>query len=161
MSDPTLRLTDLSPLLDKEIVSRFDGGNVSSDGGLIVLREVERRTRLSARLAACLDDPRAPGRVQHSHAAMTVFRTFMIAAGNEDANDADTLRRDPVFKMALERRPCGADLCSQPTFSRLENVPDIRALIRMAWTMVAVYCASFRHVPKRLTLDRLPILAPG
>ena len=52
MSDPTLPLTDLSPLLDKEIVARFDGGNVSSDGGLIVLRAVERRTRLSARLAA-------------------------------------------------------------------------------------------------------------
>ncbi len=50
MSDSTLPLTDLSPLLDKEIVARFDGGNVSSDGGLIVLREVERRTRLSARL---------------------------------------------------------------------------------------------------------------
>ena len=153
MSDSTLPLTDLSPLLDKEIVARFDGGNVSSDGGLIVLREVERRTRLSARLAACLDDPRAPGRIQHSHAEMIAFRTFMIAAGYEDTNDANILRRDPVFKMALERQPCGADLCSQPTLSRLENLPDIRALIRMGRMMVAVYCASFRQVPKRIVLD--------
>ena len=90
---------------------------------------------------------------------MIAFRTFMIAAGYEDANNADTLRRDYVFRMALERRPCDADLCSQPTLSRLENAPDIRALIRMARTMVAVhsmvavYCASVHHVPKRIVLD--------
>ena len=58
MSDPALPLTDLSPLLDKEIVAPFDGGNVLSDGGLSVVREVERRTMLSARLAACLDGPK-------------------------------------------------------------------------------------------------------
>jgi hypothetical protein len=59
--------------------------------------------------------------------------------------DGGALRRDPVFEMALERLPGGAGLCSQPTLSRLENLPDIRALIRMGRTMVAAYCASFRH----------------
>ena len=84
---------------------------------------------------------------------MIAFRTLMIAAGYEDANDAGALHRDPVFKMALERLPGGADLCSQPTLSRLENLPDVRALIRMGRTMVAAYCASFRHVPTRIVLD--------
>jgi hypothetical protein len=62
-----------------------------------------------------LDDPRDPGRIQHTHADMIAFRTLMIADGYEDANDAGALCRDPVFKMALERLPGRADLCSQPT----------------------------------------------
>lgn len=91
-----------------------------------MLREVQRRGGLPARLAACLDDPRDPARTQHTLADIIAFRTLMIAAGYEDANDAGALRRDPVFKLALERLPGGADLCSQPTLSRLENGPHQR-----------------------------------
>jgi len=153
MDELSLPLTGLSPVADKPIIARFDGGSVSSDGGLLVLREIERRSGLAARLAACLDDRRAPDRIRHTLAEMIAFRMLMIAAGYEDANDAGALRRDPVFKMALERLPDGAELCSQPTLSRLENLPDIRALIRMGWTMVEAYCASFRQVPRRIVLD--------
>lgn len=153
MDEFTLPLLGLSPVLDKDVVARFDGGSISADGGLMVLREVQRRTGLATRLAACLDDPRDPARIRHELAEMIAFRTLMIAAGYGDANDAGALRRDPVFKMALERLPGGADLCSQPTLSRLENLPDIRALIRMGRTMVAAYCASFRQAPKRIVLD--------
>jgi hypothetical protein len=77
----------------------------------------------------------------------------MIAAGYEDGNDADALRHDPVFKLALDHLPAGAALCSQPTISRLENLPGPRALLRMARAMVALYCASFRQVPRRIVLD--------
>jgi hypothetical protein len=77
----------------------------------------------------------------------------MIAAGYEDGNDADSLRHDPLFKLANGRLPDEAALCSQPTLSRLENTPGPRALIRMARSMVALYCASFRQVPRRITLD--------
>lgn len=153
MDDVTLPLPGLSPVLDKDVVARFDGGSISSDGGLLVLREVQRRSGLAAQRAACLDDPRDPSRIRHGLAEMIAFRTLMIAASYEDANDARALRRDPVFKMALERLPGGADLCSQPTLSRLENLPDLRALIRMGRTMVDAYCASFRQAPKRIVLD--------
>jgi hypothetical protein len=153
MDELTLPQAGLSPVLDKDIVARFDGGAISSDGGLLVLREIERRTGLTGRLADCVDDPRDPGRVQHTLADMIAFRTLMIAAGYEDANDAGALRRDPIFKIALARLPGGADLCSQPTLSRLENLPDVRALIRMGRTMVEAYCSSFRQVPKRIVLD--------
>jgi hypothetical protein len=78
---------------------------------------------------------------------------LMIAAGYEDGNDADSLRHDPVFKLALNQLPDGAALCSQPTISRLENLPDLRALMRMARAMVGLYCASFRRVPRRIVLD--------
>ncbi len=77
----------------------------------------------------------------------------MIAAGYEDGNDANCLRSDPMFKMALDLPPSDRELCSQSTISRLENLPDARALLRMGRSMVDLYCASFHKVPKRITLD--------
>ena len=98
-------------------------------------------------------DPRAAGRVVHGIADILRFRMLMIAAGYEDGNDADSLRHDPAFKLALGRLPDGAALCSQPTISRLENLPRPRDLLRMGQAMVGLYCASFRQVPRRITLD--------
>jgi hypothetical protein len=119
----------------------------------LALREVEDRLGVARRLAACIDDPRAPERIRHGLADMLRFRLLMIAAGYEDGNDADSLRHDPLFKLANGRLPDAAALCSQPTLSRLENTPGPRALIRMARAMVALYCASFSQVPRRITLD--------
>ena len=151
--EPTPPLPGLSPVGGKPLIARFDGGQLSSDGGLLALREVERRLGIADRLAACIDDPRAPERVRHHLAAILRFRMLMIAAGYEDGNDADSLRHDPVFKLALDALPEGAPLCSQPTISRLENLPDVRALLRMARAMVGLYCTSFRQVPRRIVLD--------
>ena len=153
MNDPMLPLPGLSPVCGKKVVARFDGGELSSDGGVVVLREVEQRLRVADRIAACMVDPRAPGQITHSLADIIGFRLLMIAAGYEDGNDADTLRSDPMFKMALELTPSDRALCSQPTISRLENLPDARALLRMGGAMVDLYCASFRQVPKRIVLD--------
>ena len=149
----TLALPGLSPVGGKQIIARFDGGSLSSDGGLLALREVEERLGLARRLAACIDDPRAPDRIRHSLADMLRFRLLMIAAGYEDGNDASGLRHDPLFKLATGRLPDEAALCSQPTLSRLENTPGRRELVRMARAMVALYCASFRQVPRRIALD--------
>jgi hypothetical protein len=151
--ETTPPLPGLSPVAGKPIIARFDGGSLSSDGGLMALREVEARLGVAERLAACIDDPRAPDRIQHSLADMLRFRLLMIAAGYEDGNDADSLRHDPLFKLANGRLPDAAALCSQPTLSRLENTPGRRELVRMARAMVALYCASFRQVPRRITLD--------
>jgi hypothetical protein len=108
---------------------------------------------VAGRLAACIDDPRDPARTVHSVADILRFRMLMIAAGYEDGIDANALRADPVFKMALERLPGARDLCSQSTVSRLENLPDRRMLLRMGRAMVGLYCASFAQVPKRIVLD--------
>jgi len=153
MVDPTLPLPGLSPIEGKEIVARFDGGRLSSDGGLLVLREIERRLKVADRLAACIGDPRDPGSTVHTVADIIRFRLLMIAAGYEDGNDATGLRTDPVFKLALERLPSDRDLCSQSTISRLENLPDARTLLRLGRALVDVYCCSFRQVPKRIVLD--------
>jgi hypothetical protein len=117
------------------------------------VREVEQRLGVADRLAACLEDPRAPEQIVHGLADIIRFRLLMIAAGYEDGNDATSLRRDPMFKMALDQVPSGRELCSQSTISRLENLPDPRALLRMGRALVDLYCASFRQVPKRIVLD--------
>ncbi len=153
MVDATPLLPGLSPVQGKAIVARFDGGRLSSEGGLLALREIERRLGVADRLAGCLTDPRAPERVEHRLAEIIRFRMLMIAGGYEDGNDADALRRDAMFKLALDRLPSDDELCSQSTISRLENLPDVRALLRLGRALIEQYCASFRQVPKRIILD--------
>jgi hypothetical protein len=85
---------------------------------------------------------------------MIRFRTLLIAAGYPDGNDCDALRVDPAFKMAVGRLPeSSRDLCSQPTMSRLENLPAAPALKRMMAAMVELFCDSFEEVPSRIVLD--------
>src|SRR6516164_8323906 len=121
MNDPMLPLPGLSPASGKPVVVKFDGGLLSSDGGILALREVEQRLRLADRLAACIVDPRDPDQVTHSLADIIRFRLLTIGAGYEDGNDANCLRSDPMFKMALDLSPSDRELCSQSTISRLEN----------------------------------------
>jgi len=148
-----LPLPGLSSVSGKSVVVKFDGGLLSSDGGVVALREVEQRLRVADRLAACMVDRRAPEQITHSLADIIRFRLLMIGAGYEDGIDANSLRSDPMFKMALDLTPSDRELCSQSTISRLENLPDVRALLRMGRAMVDLYCASFAKVPKRITLD--------
>ncbi|HWY84802.1 MAG TPA: transposase, partial [Roseiarcus sp.] len=153
MNDPMLPLPGLSPAGGKPVVVKFDGGLLSSDGGILALRAVEQRLRVADRLGACMVDPRARDQITHSLADIIRFRLLMIGAGYEDGVDANSLRSDPMFKMALDLTPSDRELCSQSTISRLENLPDVRALLRMGRAMVALYCESFSTVPKQITLD--------
>jgi len=153
MNDPTLPLLGLSPVSGKKVIAKFDGGLLSSDAGVLLLREVEQKLRIAERLAGCLHDPRNPALVTHPLSDIVRFRLLMIAAGYEDGNDAGATRSDPLFKMALDAAPSDADLASQSTISRMENLPDLRALLRMGRAMVDLYCASFSQIPKRIVLD--------
>ncbi len=148
-----LPLPGLSLVAGKPIVARFDGGLLSSDGGVLALREVEQRLRVADRLVGCIEDPRAPDQITHTLSDIVRFRLLMIAAGYEDGNNANNLRVDPMFKMAHALAPSDRELCSQSTISRLENLPDARALLRMGRAMVNLYCKSFKQVPKRIALD--------
>ena len=144
----------LSRLNGKPIHLNFDGAKMSSNAGLTLLRETERRHGLASLVASCLTDRRDPNKTQHSLDEIARFRIMMIAAGYEDGNDAVNLRHDPAFKLALERDPdTGAALCSQPTISRMENLANTRDLVLMAHEMVRFYCASFAHEPRQIVLD--------
>jgi hypothetical protein len=147
-------LPGLPPVQGKPVHVTFEGGRLTSDAGVLLLAEIERRLRLAERLAGCLTDPRAPERVRHTLTEMLRFRMLLIAAGYPDANDCDPLRVDPAFKMAVGRLPEGGpDLCSQPTMCRLENLPGVTALKRMMAAMVELFCDSFEEVPRRIVLD--------
>jgi hypothetical protein len=142
-----LPLPGLSPVAGKPIIVLFGGGSLSSDGGLLALCGVEARVGVAERLVACIDDSRAPERIQHGLAAMLGFRLLMIAASYADGNDADSLRHDPLFKLANGRLPGEAALWSPPTLSRLEKTLGPRALIRMAapwWRSTAPASARSR-----------------
>lgn len=154
MAKSTSLIPALSPVNGKPLLLNFDGAEMSSDAGLTLLREIERRNDLAGLLASCLTDLRNQGKVRHSLEEIIRFRIMMIAAGYEDGNDANELRDDPVFKLALERAPeTGAALCSQPTISRMENLADMRALVRMGHAMVRFYCHSFVRAPRQIVLD--------
>ena len=154
MDEGTGILPGLPPVASKPVHLTFDGGLMTSDAGILLLAAIEQRLGLAERLADCIEDPRAPERVRHTLAEMIRYRALLIAAGYPDGNDCDALRSDPAFKMAVGRLPeSGADLCSQPTISRLENLPSATALKRMMAAMVDLFCDSFEQVPRRILLD--------
>jgi len=112
------------PLDAKKPTAAFDGGRITSDGGVMLLAAAERRLGIAEGLAELIADPRNPLLVIHSVADILRARMFAIACGYEDADDLDHLRSDPGFKLACGRLPdSGDDLCSQPTMSRWENAP--------------------------------------
>ena len=154
MTDDTLLPFHLPAVQRKKVTAAFDGGLISSDGGLVLLREAERRLGLAETLASCIRDRRNPALVVHSLAAMLRFRMLAIACGYEDADDCDALRADPLFKLASGHAPeSGRDLCSQPTMSRLENAPSRIEVARMTAALVDIFCRSFPAPPAAITLD--------
>src|SRR6516165_12646801 len=104
---------------------------LSSDAGLLPLRQFDQRIGSTKEFAAVLDDPRHPDLIEHSFTEMVRMRIFGILAGYEDQNDHDTLRTDAVFKLIADRWPTDADLASQPTLSRFENQINIASLKRL------------------------------
>jgi hypothetical protein len=154
MDEDTGILPGLPAVAGKPVHLTFDGGRLTSDAGILLLAAIEQRLGVADRLAACIEDPRDPERVLHGLAEMIRYRALLIAAGYPDGNDCDALRCDPAFKMAVGRLPdSGEDLCSQPTISRLENLPGTTALKRMMAAMVELFCDSFKAVPRRILLD--------
>jgi hypothetical protein len=126
---------------------------LSSDAGLLPIRQFDERIGFSQRLAAALDDPRDPELIGHSFTEMLRARLYGIIAGYEDQNDHDALRGDPVFKLITGRRPDDDDLASQPTLSRFENAISIASLWRLRDALIDDFIASFREPPRRLRFD--------
>jgi hypothetical protein len=118
----------------------FDGGNLTSDGGVLWLRSVDEGLGLTAGLVRCLLDRRDPQRVRHPRLEQLRQRIYQIACGYEDCNDADVLRRDPALKIAVGRLPeSDRDLSSQPTLSRFENAAGERELKRLSGQLLRTY----------------------
>ena len=137
------------------LVAAFDGGRLTSDGGLPWLAEADAALAVCATLARCIPDWRR-GPVIHSLETLVRQRVFQIACGYEDQDDADTLRTDPLLKLVCGRLPdSGVPLASQPTMSRLENHISRHTAERLATALVDLYlCQRSRHgPPARIVLD--------
>jgi hypothetical protein len=143
------------PVAGLTVRGDFDGGALSSDFGVMVLRGIDRQIGLSEQLAGAFDDRRHPSYIDHSVVSLFAQRTYQIACGYADGNDANALRRDPLFKLGLDRNPLDpeADLASAATFSRLENAATARDIYRLARAFVDQFVASYAQAPELIVLD--------
>lgn len=137
----------------KPIVVEPVEARMTSDAGLLPIRQFDERAGLTEQFAAALGDPRYQPFVDHTFAEMTRMRIYGILADYVDQNDHDTLRSDPAFKLIAGRLPEDKDLASQPTLSRFENSIDIRSLWRLRDVLIDQFIASFEEPPRRLTFD--------
>src|SRR5450432_1143690 len=152
--DDTLLPFSLPSICQRKVTAAFDGGRISSDGGVLLLAGADKQIGLIDTLAAIIPDYRDPNQITHTLSDILRARIFAIACGYPDGDDLDDLRKDPAFKLACGRLPeSGDDLASQPTLSRWENAPDLRTLIRLTRAMVDLWCKSYRRAPRVITLD--------
>lgn len=136
----------------KPVIVENSAGRLSSDAGLLVVREFDDRLGLTERFAKVLDDLRV--NPDHSMLSMVRQRIYGILAGYEDQNDHDTLRYDPVFQLVCDRLPQeGEELAAQPTLSRFENSISIPSLFRLRELFVDEFLNAFDEPPRELTFD--------
>ncbi len=154
MTEATPFLPCLSPVSGKSLTAARDAGSLTSNGGLIVLRESAIRTHIANVVAGPLPDTRNPLLITHTYSAMVTARMMCIAAGYEDGDDLDALRHDPALLIACNRAPEGGhDIPSQPTISRLENLADVKTLYRIGIGYIDHYCRSYEMPPSSIELD--------
>jgi hypothetical protein len=152
MTEASVQLTlEFHPTLPVTVA--FDVPQVSSDGGVLLLRQTDARLGLSEWFARLLPDNRDPAKVKHDRRERVRQRLYQIALGYEDCNDAGRLRHDPVLKSACDRTPADAGLSSQPTLSRLETAVDPRTLRALLLRLEEHYVKSFAAPPEVIILD--------
>jgi hypothetical protein len=153
----------LPSIRQKKVTAAFDGGRISSDGGVLLLAGADRRLDLIDTLATLIPAPRDRVQITHTIADILRARVLAIACGYPDADDLDDLGKDPAFKLASGRLPeTGDDLASQPTLSRWtafrrvgsrqrnadwENAPNRHTLVHLARAMVDLWCKSHQRPP--------------
>jgi hypothetical protein len=155
MPESTAEQLRFPPIPGFSIRGDFQGGALSSDFGPMLLRGVDQQIGLIERLAGAIVDRRHPAYIDHPLPDLLAQRIFQVACGYEDGNDANSLRHDPVFKLAVERKPLDAneDLASAPTFSRLENAATPQDVYRIAQAFVDQFIQSYPEAPQVIVLD--------
>ena len=153
MKENTQLTLEFKMISGKKVTADFTGGDVSSDAGVLLLREVTDNIGIIDKLVEAISDPRNQSYVLHDYKTLLTQRIFQILCGYEDANDADDLRNDPGFKVACDRLPSDGDLASQPTISRFENSLTVRDIYRIAKVLVELFIASYKTRPSGIILD--------
>jgi hypothetical protein len=139
------------PACKRRVVeANFEGGNITSNGGVLLLRQVDRLLGLSEAIAGILEDPRRKASVDHNELSLLRQRLYALALGYEDLNDHDQLRKDLVIQTAVDRDRV---LASSSTLCRWENRADRATAWRMHEVLVDQFIDSFKRAPKKLILD--------
>lgn len=146
----TPTLFNLSGFNGKKVELRFNAEQVSNDGGLLLLKEVESQIRIISNLASCIKDTRHQSYVRHGVENMLSQRIMQIAAGYEDGNDCNTLRNDGILKVCAGKQE---SLATQPTMCRFENQLSRRELYNMAKVFVDGFISSYPDPPQAIILD--------
>ena len=140
----------------KPVLLDWDGGDLSSDGGVLLVAAADRALRLAARLAAAVYDPRCPAMIRHELTCLFQQRIYQIALGYEDGNDAQTLRHDPLLKTAVGKTPRSTPLAGQSTFSRFENAVTAADLTRLEGVLQDVFVEHCGAAPRQIVIDMDP-----
>jgi Transposase DDE domain group 1 len=146
------------PVAGQTLRADFEGGALSSDFGALLFRGIDRQIGLTERLTAAIHDKRHQSYIDHPLRDLLAQRMYQIASGYADANDANHLRHDPVFKLGVERRPLEAqdDLASAPTFSRLEHQMDRKDLYRLTRALAVHFRRDLARPRHSLPASRNP-----
>jgi hypothetical protein len=146
----TTKIIEYARCKGRKVQAQFNGGDITSDGGVMLLREVDRRLQLTKRIAAALNDPRCPSKTHHSLLHMLRQRVYGLALGYEDLNDHKTLRKDPAIQTAVDQ---DQDLASTSTLCRFENWISFDALWDISRILIDLFIESFDKAPQQLILD--------
>jgi Transposase DDE domain group 1 len=150
MPNCTADLMNFGRLGRRMIEANFQGGAISSDGGLVLLRQLDQRIGLSKAVSQVLHDPRDPDRITHSLRDLIAQRLYGLCCGYEDLNDHDRLRHDPLLQTAVGKAEV---LASSATFSRLENRASRADILAMNQVLVEQFIAAHAKAPTELILD--------
>lgn len=154
MDDCSPKQLCFPPIAGQTIRADCEGGALSADFGALLLRGIDRQIGLTARFAAAIHDKRHQSYIDHPLRDLLAQRISQLASGYADANDAKSLRRDPVCKLSVDRPPLdpASDLASAPTFSRLEHHIDRKDLYRLTRALVDHFIASYAEPPAAIVL---------
>lgn len=150
MTECNHRIFEYPAIKRRKVQASFKGGEVTSDGGVMLLRQVDRRLGLTNAVSQALDDSRRPASCQHDLRSLLRQRVYGLALGYEDLNDHQSLRRDPAFQSAVERDEL---LASSPTLCRWENRANRQTAVEIHKVMVDEFISSYKQPPKELILD--------
>lgn len=152
-NDSITQKIEFGSIKSKKVEANFNGGLITSDAGALLLRQAEQKIGLLKKLSSCIIDSRHKSYTKHTIENQIKQRVFAIACGYEDVNDHDELRKDAMFKIAVDKKSRDSNLASSPTICRMENSITRKELIEMSNVFVENFIESHERPPRKLILD--------